>query len=186
MGILSKIFNFDNIGGKIKNLAKWSCWITILIFWIAAPIAFIALVADERTAYLCWIPFVGAIIGSVVVWIGSWVAYAFGEHIENVKTIRYNTTIIAQPIRNAEAEKTQQKSNKQPTSPPPIETVKDQIFPARTDISSKKAVVEGEYVSGRTYTEGDEVIFEGKKYICTVKSTVWSPAVASNQWRVQA
>ena len=48
IGKISEIFNFDNIGGKIKNLAKWSCWITILLIWVAAPIAFIVLVSDER------------------------------------------------------------------------------------------------------------------------------------------
>ena len=63
---------FNNIGGKIKNLAKWSCWITILLIWIAAPIAFIILVSDSLTDDLCWIPLVGAIIAPIFVWIGSW------------------------------------------------------------------------------------------------------------------
>lgn len=88
MGKISEFFNFDNIGGKIKNLAKWSCWITILLIWIAAPIAFIALVADDWTAYLCWIPLVGAIVGPIFVWVGSWVMYAFGEFVEDVHAIR--------------------------------------------------------------------------------------------------
>ena len=88
MGKISEIFNFDNIGRKIKNLAKWSCWITILLIWIAAPIAFIALVADDWTAELCWIPLVGAIVGPVLVWVESWVLYAFGEFVEDIHAIR--------------------------------------------------------------------------------------------------
>ena len=88
MGKISEIFNFDNIGGKIKNLAKWSCWITILLIWIAAPIAFITLVADDWTAYLCWIPLVGAIVGPIFVWLGSWAMYAFGEFVEDIHAIR--------------------------------------------------------------------------------------------------
>ena len=87
MGKISKIFNFDNIGGKIKNLAKWSCWITILLIWIAAPIAFIGLVSDE-CAEFCWIPLVGAIIVPIFVWIGSWAMYAFGEFVEDIHAMR--------------------------------------------------------------------------------------------------
>ena len=88
MGKISEIFNFENIGGKIKNLAKWSCWITILLIWIAAPITFIALVTDDWTAYLCWIPLVSAIVGPVFVWISSWAMYAFGEFVEDIHAIR--------------------------------------------------------------------------------------------------
>ena len=88
MGKISEIFNFDYIGGKIKNLAKWSCWITILLTWIAAPIAFIVLVSDEWTAEFFWIPLVGAIVGPVLVWVEIWVLYAFGEFVEDIHAIR--------------------------------------------------------------------------------------------------
>ncbi len=88
MGKISEIFNFDNIGSKIKNLAKWSCWITILLIWIVAPISFIALVADDWTAEFCWIPLVGAIVGPVFVWIGSWTMYAFGEFVDDIHAMR--------------------------------------------------------------------------------------------------
>jgi hypothetical protein len=98
MGKISEIFNFDNIGGKIKNLAKWSCWITILLIWIAAPIAFIALVADDYTAELCWIPLVGAIVGPIFVWIGSWAMYAFGEFVERTCDNEDNTRLILEKL----------------------------------------------------------------------------------------
>ena len=88
MGIISETFNFENIGGKIKSLAKWFCWITILLIWIAAPISFIALVSDERTAELFWIPLAAAIVGPVMVWVGSWAMYAFGEFVEDTHAIR--------------------------------------------------------------------------------------------------
>ena len=88
MGKISEIFNFDNIGGKIKSLAKWSCWITILLIWIVAPIVFIALLFDEWTAVYCWIPLVAAIIGPVFVWIGSWAMYALGEFVENTQAMK--------------------------------------------------------------------------------------------------
>ena len=88
MGKISEIFNFENIGGKIKNLAKWSCWITILIIWIATPISFIALVVEEYTAYLCWIPLAAACVGPIIVWVGSWAMYAFGEFVEDIHAMR--------------------------------------------------------------------------------------------------
>ena len=104
MGKISEIFNFDNIGGKIKNLAKWSCWITILLIWVAAPIAFIVLVSDGWTAELCWIPLVGAIIGPVFIWIGSWTMYAFGEFVEDTHAMRNTYYPIAEEQANRETE----------------------------------------------------------------------------------
>jgi hypothetical protein len=59
-----------------------------LLIWIAAPIAFIVLVSDEWTAEFCWIPPVGAIVGPVLVWVESWVIYAFGEFVEDIHAIR--------------------------------------------------------------------------------------------------
>ena len=105
MGKISEIFNFENIGGKIKNLAKWSCWITILLIWIAAPISFIALVSDDWTVELCWIPLVSAIVGPVFVWIGSWTMYAFGEFVEDIHAMRdkEGTTKEVNAKREAEA-----------------------------------------------------------------------------------
>ena len=104
MGKISKIFNFDNIGGKIKNLAKWSCWITILLIWIAAPIAFIGLISDEWTAYLFWIPLVAAGVGSILVWIGSWTMYAFGEYVEDIHAMRKKYYPMAEEQADREAE----------------------------------------------------------------------------------
>ena len=103
MGKISEIFNFDNIGSKIKNLAKWSCWITILLTWIAAPIAFIVLVSDEWTAEFCWIPLVGAIIAPIFVWIGSWAMYAFGQLVEDNNNIAQDIHAIRSNIRQQEA-----------------------------------------------------------------------------------
>ncbi len=103
MGKISEIFNFDNIGGKIKNLTKWSCWITILIIWIVAPITYIVLVADDW-AELCWIPVVSAIVGPIFVWIGSWAMYAFGEFVEDTHAMRNKYYPMAEEQANREAE----------------------------------------------------------------------------------
>ena len=88
MGNLSEFFNFENIGNKIKNYAKWYCWVTILLIWISTPITFVILVSDNWTKHLAWIPFLVAIVGPIVVWIGSWGMYAFGEYVEDIHAIR--------------------------------------------------------------------------------------------------
>ena len=89
-------FNFENVGGKIKTLAKWSCWITIVLIWISAPITFLVLLADDAAEY-CWIPIIGAFFCSVSVWVGSWTLYAFGEFVENTQRMCENTdTIVKQ------------------------------------------------------------------------------------------
>lgn len=104
MGKISEIFNYDNVGGKIKNFAKWSCMVTIRLIWIAATITFIALVSNEFTAKLWWIPLVSAIVGPIFVWIGSWTMYAFGEFVEDTHAIRskYYPIVEEQAYREAE------------------------------------------------------------------------------------
>ncbi len=105
MGKISEIFNFEDIGGKIKALTKWCCWISILLIWISAPICFICLLSSKYTANLWWIPLVYSIVGPVVVWIGSWAMYAFGEFVEDTHAIRNKegTTKEAATKRDAEA-----------------------------------------------------------------------------------
>ena len=97
MGKFSKIFNFDNIGGKIKNLAKWSCWITILLLWIFAAIGAIIMIADDTPEQIFYI-IVIALVGPFVVWIGSWVMYAFGEFVERTCDNEDNTRLILEKL----------------------------------------------------------------------------------------
>ena len=128
MGKISSIFNFKNIGKKIKNLTKWSCWITILLIWIAAPIAFIALVAND--ADLCWIPLVGAIVAPFFIWIGCWTLYAFGELVDKTCDSANNTFDIAKKTEaqanDVPAKATMQTSPKKPgTNANPQETRKN-------------------------------------------------------------
>ena len=88
MGIISELFNFDNIGSKIKNWTKWACWINILLIWIASPILFIVFLSDRWLSELCWIPIVVALIGPVLIWVESWFFYAFGEFVEDIHAMR--------------------------------------------------------------------------------------------------
>ena len=90
MGKIAEIFNFDNIGQKIKSLTKWSCWITILLIWIATPIVFIAGIINGSGVECILVPVAG-VVASFVVWIGSWFLYAFGEITRGIAEIDSNT-----------------------------------------------------------------------------------------------
>ena len=100
MGKISQIFNFDNIGAKIKNFVKWSCWITILLIWIALPIVCIFLIADSWPAYTSLLAVIGAMVSSVLVWLGSWVIYAFGELTEDIHALRLGGKVKEKEKKN--------------------------------------------------------------------------------------
>ena len=76
---------FDNIGGKIKSLAKVVCWICIILFIIMGIIMCLA-----GPSYIIYGVLV-AVLGSLASWIGSFVLYGFGELIDNSAKIEENT-----------------------------------------------------------------------------------------------
>ena len=83
MGKISEIFNFDDIGGKIKNFAKWSCWITILVLWFASALLFVITAGNSDDLVSLLIPIVVAIAGPFAIWVSSWILYAFGQLVED-------------------------------------------------------------------------------------------------------
>lgn len=87
---------YEDIGGKIKNLAKW-------IFVIEAGIAVIAgfFLLEENT----WAGLLALIGGPLVAWISSWILYAFGQIVEDVHAMRNKegTTTEVKAKREAEA-----------------------------------------------------------------------------------
>lgn len=66
---------FDNIGGKIKGLAKLVCWLGIIMSVISG----IVLSAASESGIGVLI----AIGGSVLAWIGSFFTYGFGQLVQN-------------------------------------------------------------------------------------------------------
>ena len=72
---------FDNIGGKIKTLAKVVCWIGI----IACIITGIVLMATGEDSILVGI--LTAVVGSLLSWVSSFVLYGFGQLVENSDTL---------------------------------------------------------------------------------------------------
>lgn len=74
---------YNNIGGKIKSLAKSAFFVEAIASIIAGIVFFI----DNE-------PFLGLIsiiAGPLVAWVSSWLLYGFGELIDKVTEIACNT-----------------------------------------------------------------------------------------------
>ena len=74
---------FKNMGGKIKGWTKFVCWMGIIISILAGIGMAIAGIqsGDEAAAIISGIAV--AVVGFLISWIGSFVAYGFGEMVEN-------------------------------------------------------------------------------------------------------
>ena len=88
---------FDNIGGKIKILAKILCWIGIAASVVVAIIMFTS-VEDapySQEGTYRGLGFVFLIIGPLVSWISSFVLYGLGEAIDLLQqSVDKQSTII--------------------------------------------------------------------------------------------
>ena len=69
---------FDNIGSKIKALAKVVCWIGI----IGSIIAGIAMIATMGSVGVLS-GLLTIVLGALISWVGSFVLFGFGEMVEN-------------------------------------------------------------------------------------------------------
>ena len=74
---------FKNMGGKIKGWTKFVCWMGIIISILAGIGMAIAGIqsGDEAAAIVSGIAV--AVVGFLISWISSFVAYGFGELVEN-------------------------------------------------------------------------------------------------------
>ena len=79
---------FNNIGGKIKGLAAFICWLGI----IGSVLGGVGLMMIGDELFII-IGIVVAAIGSLFSWIGSFVLYGYGQLI-------YNSDIIAKNTQN--------------------------------------------------------------------------------------
>lgn len=75
---------YDNIGGKIKGLAK----AMFIVEAFGAVIAGIALLATDDDLILAGL--LTLFCGPIIAWVGSWILYAFGELVEDVHAMRNN------------------------------------------------------------------------------------------------
>ena len=82
---------YENIGGKIKNCAKW----IFVVEAIAAILAGFVLAAEEDGVFI-----LVSIVGPLVAWVGSWLLYGFGELIETNAQTRDLTAELLNKSRN--------------------------------------------------------------------------------------
>ena len=87
---------FDNIGGKIKALAKVVCFLGIAGSVIAGLVAMaqageVSKYSDDVATATAFSGFLIMVIGSLLSWIGSFFTYGFGELIEKATEIEKNT-----------------------------------------------------------------------------------------------
>ena len=124
---LSEVFNFDDIGKKIKEFTKWYCWITIILIWVGAAISLFVL-----TAYygeLWFVPLIAAIVGPFAVWISCWPMYAFGELVDNSSILKAQKNQPAPKIEK-QAPRNTKVENKPAKQQPPE---KEEVLPGLTD-----------------------------------------------------
>ena len=77
---------FDNVGGKIKSLAKTIFIIETIIFIIGG---LVMLSDGGDTAMIYGV--ITIIVGPLTAWVSSWLLYGFGELIEKACEIAENT-----------------------------------------------------------------------------------------------
>ena len=77
---------YDNIAKKVKGLAKG-------IFIIEALGTIVTGIMLLITGELALFGLIILICGPLIAWVSSWVLYAFGELVEDVGIIRYQTQI---------------------------------------------------------------------------------------------
>ncbi len=100
---------FGNIGGKIKGLAAFICWLGI-IGSVLGGIG-LAMLGDE---IMIIIGVAVAIVGSLMSWIGSFILYGYGQLI-------YNTDILVKNAQNGNISAAQLLQGIQPVAVAPVQ-----------------------------------------------------------------
>lgn len=106
---------YKNIGKKIMSLAKFLCWVGIVVSVIIGVLAIFGTIGGGQGTMIPNLPTDGSeaitvvtsslggssvngyvagiliiVLGSLASWIGSWMMYAFGELVQNTKKIAEN------------------------------------------------------------------------------------------------
>lgn len=92
---------YDNIGGKIKGLAKVMC----AVGSIAPIIAGIVIISLDRYGRSTPIAIAVMVLGIISAWVSTWLLYGFGQLIEN-------SDIIAEEYKRANKKATAKKNER--------------------------------------------------------------------------
>lgn len=83
---------FNQIGKKIKSLAKYGCWVEIILFAILGLSIYDS--GDDFGIFI-------AVFGALVSWVGSWLTYGFGEIVDILQTSNPLATPKSSPVVNS-------------------------------------------------------------------------------------
>ena len=97
---------FNNIGKKIKKLAQFGCWVGI-ICCIITGIVFLILTSVQSEFVIFGL--LVLILGPILMWIGSWVLYSWGDTVDNVQALKEKLCGENTTDNSTEQEKSKQK-----------------------------------------------------------------------------
>ncbi len=140
---------YDNIGGKIKILAKWM----FAVETIAAVIIGIALMAED-------VDIVGLLViifGPIVAWVSSWLLYGYGQLIENSDIIaaehkRVNEKHEKVVAKNNERKQEQRKKQIKATVANPDVDTDEYIDITCSNCKAELSFTKGQLQSGESLT----------------------------------
>lgn len=87
----STIFNFENIGERLQNFAKWMHRIIVGIVWLVSLIMLVVITYYRYLAPYWLIPVAAAIVVPIISWISNGLIYAFGELVDATSNIEHYT-----------------------------------------------------------------------------------------------
>ena len=105
---------YDNIGSKIKTLAKVLCWIGIIGYIV------LGIVLIFTSGFLIGV-LVG-VVGALLSWIGPFILYGLGQLIENSDTIVFQNKRLLDLIGTNVEYREQNKTERVPTVTKPTHT----------------------------------------------------------------
>lgn len=92
----TNLFNFDRIGRKIKTFYKWLCWISIGVVSVLLAISFLLCLFSGEIEML-GITVLLIVIEPLVIYIGCWFPYAFGELVDNSTMATQRNSLPVEP-----------------------------------------------------------------------------------------
>ena len=92
---------YEDIGGKIKGLARWMFYLGAALSGISGLIAIVN-GADYGDGLTVLVGLITIAVGTFLSWVGSWVLYGFGELIDNTASIKKTAARIEKNTRPEE------------------------------------------------------------------------------------
>ena len=84
---------YNNIGKKIKGLAKFIVWIGIASCIISGIVIFLSLSDSRYTEDYAFVGIIIAVVGSLICWISGFFAYGFGELVDQTQEINAKLSV---------------------------------------------------------------------------------------------